>query len=322
VLPEAVASGLLQVLPDGGPAVPSPAAARAPVDPSQTFVNEPFVPHPDVQRLETAAFPAQASVAAPVTQLADAAACPRRYHLLHELRLEERPDAEPALPDPLGPEGAPATALGTLAHRLLELIPLPAADRRAELERLLRQEGEDPARHSQVLDAACAFLESPLGLRMAQVSQPRLKREWPFVLRLVREGAPEVLVRGQIDALLLDGEGATVVDYKLSKARSPERYAAQLDAYALAAHEMTAGALPVKTGIVFLRSPGAPFVERPAPDAARLKVIRDGLLDAGRDIAHGRATGSWPKVERPRCETLECGFIHRCHGVRAPEGPT
>jgi ATP-dependent helicase/nuclease subunit A len=320
-LPDAIASGLLRVLPDGGPAVPSRAAARAPADPSETFANEPQGTHSEVRRIEAAALPAQASVTAPVTQLADAAVCPRRYHLLHELRLEERPDAEPALPDPLGPEGAPATALGTLAHRLLELIPLPATDRRAELERLLVQEGEDPAQHSQVLDAACAFLDSPLGLRMARAGAQRLKRELPFVLRLTRDGAPELLVRGQIDALLLDGEDATVVDYKLSKARPAERYAAQLDAYALAARELTSGTVPVRTGIVFLRSPGAPFVERPSPDAAGFAVIRNGLLDAGRDIALGRATGSWPKVERSRCETLECGFIPRCHGPSAAEPP-
>jgi ATP-dependent exoDNAse (exonuclease V) beta subunit len=313
VAPDAVSAGLLRILPDGGPAVPTAAPARAPVDPEQ-------LPgpgeHPEVQRLETAARPALASVSAPVTQLADAAACPRRYHLLHELRLDERPDAEPSLPDPLGPDGAPATALGTLAHRLLELIPLPAQHRRAELERLLVQEGEDPAQHAQVLDAACAFLETPLGQRMAQAGPSRLKRELPFVLRLTREGSPELLVRGQIDALLLDGSAATVVDYKLSKVRPAERYAAQLDAYALAARELTAGTVPVHTGIVFLRTPGAPFVERPAPDGARLAAIREGLLDAGRDIAHGRATGSWPKVERQRCEALECGFIHRCHPAK------
>jgi ATP-dependent helicase/nuclease subunit A len=316
VAPDAVAKGLLRILPDGGPAVPAAAAARAPMDPEQLpgfGFGFGFGEHPEVRRIETAARPALASVAAPVTQLADAAACPRRYHLLHELRLDERPDAEPALPDPLGPDGAPATALGTLAHRLLELIPLPAQHRRAELERLLALEGEDPAQHTLVLDAACAFLESPLGERMARAGPSRLKRELPFVLRLTREGAPELLIRGQIDALLLDGSAATVVDYKLSKARPAERYAAQLDAYALAAHELTAGTVPVHTGIVFLKTPGAPFVERPAPDAARFAAIRDGLLDAGRDIAHGRATGSWPKVERRRCEALECGFIHRCH---------
>ena len=84
-----------------------------------------------------------------MTQLADAVACARRYQLLHELRLEERPDPEPELPDPLGPEAdAPATSLGTLAHRLLELVPLglQGVALRTELDSLVLG--------SQILDKA------------------------------------------------------------------------------------------------------------------------------------------------------------------------
>jgi ATP-dependent exoDNAse (exonuclease V) beta subunit len=313
VVPEAVDAGLLQIVPDGGPALAAAPAARAAADP-EALDGLPPAAHPDVDRVEEASLPAQSWVAAPVTQLADAAACPRRYHLLHEVRLTEHPERDPELPDPLGPEGAPATALGTLAHRLLELVPLPAKDARGRLEQILAQDGEDPSEHAEVLDAACAFLESPLGQRMAQAGPQRLRRELPFVLRLSRAEGPELLLRGQIDALLLDQAGATVVDYKLSRTRPVERYASQLDAYALAARELTSGTVPVQTGVVFLRSPGAPFAGRPAPDEARLAAIRDGLLDAGRDIARGRATGDWPKVPRSRCEALECGFLGRCHG--------
>lgn len=336
---EAVAEGLLEVLPDGGPDVHAPPALSAAVDPedfsdlrqaqrdvvhaasaSAAFAFEPgaasttlLAPDPDVARIEMPVRFAQPAVAAPVTQLADAAACPLRYHLLHEVRLTEHPDRDADLPDPLGSEGAAPAALGSLAHRLLELMPLGAADARKELERLLAEEGEDPSRHAEVLNAAVAFLDSPLGKRMAVAKAGRLKRELPFVLRLAREGSPELLMRGQIDALLLDGDAATVVDYKLSKARPVERYSAQLDAYALAARELTSGAVPVRTGIVFLRSPGAPFVERAPPDERGLNAIRESLLDAGSDIAHGRATGEWRKIDRAGCERLECGFIGRCH---------
>ena len=248
-----------------------------------------------------------------MTQLADAAICPRRYQLLHELRLEERPDPEHPLPDPLGDEpGSPATALGTLAHRLLELVPLQLdpARRREELERTLSLEGEDPATHAEVLDAACAFLESPLGRRMAAARPGRVHREQPFALRLSRPGAPELLVRGQIDALLVDDE-VTVVDYKLSQARDTARYAAQLDAYALAAHELLAEApRRVRAGIVFLRTKGAPFVERaPAPP----DVTRGRLLDAAQAIAEGRRSGRWPGIEVGCCREIGCGFVRRCH---------
>jgi hypothetical protein len=270
--------------------------------------------HPDVARVCAAASSAQVTLCAPVTQLADAAVCARRYQLLHELRLEERPDPEHPLPDPLGDEpGRPATALGTLAHRLLELAPLrlDPRRRRGELESILRLEGEDPSAHGEVLDAASAFLDSPLAQRMASAPAKQLHRELPFLLRLTRPGAPELLLRGQIDALLV-GEDVTVVDYKLSQARDTARYAAQLDAYALAATELVGEApLPVRTGIVFLRSKGAPFVERtPSPPGE----IRDRLLDAAQAIAEGRRSGLWPVVDPSSCREIGCGFVRRCHG--------
>jgi len=311
VVPEAVQRGLLRVVrqPEAPAAEEQPGA---PVDPEQLDGLEPAASEA-VARFEVTVRPVQTTVSVPVTQLADAAACPRRYQLLHELRLEERPGSEHLFPDPLGEDpSAPAAALGTLAHRLLELAPLrpPEASRRAELARVLELEGEDPARHQEVLEAACAFLDSPLARRMAEAREGRLQRELPFALRLFRPGGPELLLRGQIDALLLE-ETATVVDYKLSQARDPARYAAQLDAYALAARElMGAFPLPVRAGIVFLRSPGAPFVERePAsPDATK-----ERLLDAAAAIAEGRRTGAWSRVEPAKCRDLGCGFLRRCH---------
>jgi CRISPR/Cas system-associated exonuclease Cas4 (RecB family) len=309
VLPEALQRGLLRVV--RSPEAPAGAAPRAPVDPGELAGLEAAV-HPDVARLASGARVGLSTVTAPVTQLADAAACPRRYQLLHELRMEEHPDRETAAVDLAGSDPAPASALGTLAHRLLEqaTLDLPPARRREELSRALALDGEDPAAHGPVLDAACAFLDSPLAARMARLPPGRLRRELPFTLRLTRAGAPELLVRGQIDALLLE-ETATVVDYKLSKARDTSRYAAQLDAYALAARELMGAALPVRTGIVFLRSPGAPFVERDPADAA---ATRDRLLDAATAIAEGRRTSHWPKVAPATCHELSCGFFPRCHG--------
>jgi len=84
-----------------------------------------------------------------------------------------------------------------------------------------------------------------------------------------------------------------------------------LDAYALAASELVQGTLPVRTGIVFLRSKGAPYVERPAADLAPIRIR---LLEAATSIARGRSTGAWPKVEPARCRDLGCGFFRRCHG--------
>ena len=310
VADEAAGRGLLRVVRDVGAAQPLSAAGPA-VEPTELGKLAP-AQHADVDRVQAAVPAAQVTISAPVTQLADAQACARRYQLLHELRLEERPEAEHPLADPLGDDASPPAALGTLAHRLLELIPLNVdpKTRRAELEAVLRLEGEDPAAHAEVLDAACAFLDSPLARRMAAAPANRLYRELRFVLRLERAGAPELLLRGQIDALLVD-EDVTVVDYKLSQARDTARYAAQLDAYALAARELVAEVpLPVRTGIVFLRSKAAPFVERaPAPpDETRAR-----LLDAAQAIADGRRTDVWPLVEPARCREIGCGFFRRCY---------
>ncbi|TMB10784.1 MAG: hypothetical protein E6J66_10855 [Deltaproteobacteria bacterium] len=308
---EATERGLLRIVRDPVPAQ-ALATSGPPVEPENAGALPP-ADDADLARIEAEAPAAQVTISAPVTQLADAEACPRRYQLLHELRLEERPDPEHPLPDPLDDEPAsPATALGILAHRLLELVPLQAGpvERRAELESVLRLEGEDPAAHAEVLDSACAFLDSPLARQMATAPVSRLHRELPFTLRLSRPGTPELLLRGQIDALLV-GEQVTLVDYKFSQARDTARYAAQLDAYALAARELVSGApLPVRTGIVFLRSKGAPFVEH-APAAA--EQTRARLLDAAQAIAEGRRTGKWPLVEPARCREIGCGFIRRCH---------
>jgi len=306
---EAQQRGLLRVLREVAAPEPAP-PERAPVDPER-LAELPRADHPEVRRIEAGAAGAAASLSVSVTQLADASLCSRRYQLLHELGLEEHPQ-------PFGDAGsASAAALGTLAHRMLELLPLqldPHA-RRAALLRLLALEGEDPAEHAEVLEAACASADSPLGQRMAKARPEHLRRELPFVLRLHGPGAPELLVRGQIDALLLEEKTATVVDYKLSTARDPARYAAQLDAYALAARELLQGALPVRAGIVFLRSKGAPFAEREPSES------RDGFLQAGQAIAEGLQTGSWPKIAPERCRAIGCGFIRRCHNQPAPQPP-
>src|SRR2546421_8315459 len=159
---EATERGLLRIVRDqvpaqavatSGPAVePENAGALPPADDA------------DLARIEAEAPAAQVTISAPVTQLADAEACPRRYQLLHELRLEERPDPEHPLPDPLDDEPAsPATALGILAHRLLELVPLQAGpvERRPAPGGRLRPPGERPAPPAQGPASPSAFLRSP-----------------------------------------------------------------------------------------------------------------------------------------------------------------
>jgi hypothetical protein len=301
-----------------------------------------------LQRLAPPADPG--TLVAPVTQLADAVACPERYRLLHEVRLEERPRAQAPLDltaeddadaDALQPGASdhdelplPAAERGTLAHRLLEQVPLEAlgkgstlAEVKQRLRALLEAQGEDPGALAPVVDAVAGFLDSDYGRRLAAVGREtpgRLLRELPFALQLAPEAGdgPRLLVRGQLDALLLDQGRATVLDYKHSAARDTARYALQLDAYALAAHQITGGALPVQAGLVFLRSRGAPLVLRPEQDDAARAGTRKALLEAARSIAEGRRTGRFGKRAPAGCRELGCGFVWRCHpGEAEPPSP-
>ena len=329
-------AGLLRVLPDGATGLPEPVAPAgaalvdedAVLSRALALAEPPEAPGPvsPAAALRARELLARAesggteqprgTVVAPVTQLADASACARRYQLLHELGLEERPRGRAEA------SAADAAERGTLAHKLLELVPLDLADRaarRRELRRLVELEGEDPdsPEIAEVVDAVDAFLDTPLARRMARAGPRQLFRELPFALRLETTGGespgPGLVVRGQLDALLLDGGEATVVDYKLSRAAPAARYQFQLDAYAAAAREFTASTLPVRGGLVFLRSPGAPFAPGEPRGTGEMEEVRRRLLSAAQTVASGRRTGSWPKVDPVLCREIGCGFLRRCH---------
>jgi hypothetical protein len=302
---------LLRALETGSPVEPVPVAAGAVggaavhATAGAGFAAELQAAQAAVARAAARPAGGNATVVAPVTQLADASVCARRYQLLHEIGLEEHPRRG---------DGAPGAAeMGTLAHRLLEVAPLDAGDE--ELGRLLELEGTDPSspEHAEVLAAARAFLGTPLARRMAAAGPGRLQRELPFALRIDGGAGPGVVVRGQLDALLLDDGAATVVDYKLSRGGRTERYAFQLDAYALAAHALTANQVPVRTGLVLLRAKGAPFLEDAPRTPDQMERTRSRVREAARTLADGRRTGIWPKIELPRCREVECGFVSRCH---------
>jgi len=127
------------------------------------------------------------------------------------------------------------------------------------------------------------------------------------------------VVRGQLDALLVDGDSATVIDYKLSRGSEAARYRFQLDAYALAADRLVDGAVPVRSALVFLRAKG-PRIEEQAPrEAGELRRIEGRLESAGSVLAEGRRTGRWPRIDVARCREIGCGFVRRCHGAEGEE---
>ena len=137
-------------------------------------------------------------------------------------------------------------------------------------------------------------------------------RELPFALRLSGGEGPSLVLRGQIDLLVVHPNELVVIDYKTatSPPEGVEPYRFQLGCYALAAQRFVPGERKVRAGIVFLRdeSPEPHFLSDfdPRQLAAPLAQESAGLAEAQR-------TGNWPGRPRGRCEALGCGYVYRCH---------
>ena len=173
-----------------------------------------------------------------------------------------------------------------------------------------------------MIAAAAGLIGSPLGHRLAKAKAEHLHRELPFALHVAaRPLGPDLLVRGQIDALLLEEGAALVIDYKLAAPHQSARYDLQLDTYGLAVHELVAGQLPVRTALAFLKGPARELAERPPLDDAGRAALRLRIADAGAAIAQGRAQGRFATIEAASCKALGCGFLARCHGAAAEAEP-
>jgi ATP-dependent exoDNAse (exonuclease V) beta subunit len=264
---------------------------------------------PGLARLEPRA--ARAARVA-VTQLQDFALCARRYHLFHELRLDEHPQPGPAeaAPDP-SPHRADPLRAGTLAHLLLERarFGLSGAESDAELCALLRDEGyapDEPA-VAEVRAHALRLLVSDFARGL--VGRP-VRRELPFALSLPDVAGGVRVVRGQIDLLSFSDAGVDVVDYKHARRGELEAYRFQLEVYALAVATLYPRAPRVRVGLCFLREadPQPVWVDLPPSEeiARRLGHILDGFVGA-------RLRGDRPGIARPGCEKIRCGYLSWCH---------
>jgi ATP-dependent helicase/nuclease subunit A len=259
--------------------------------------------------------PRPGNVTVAVTQLADFQLCPRRYQQFHALGLQEHPSSSRApSPDVVvdADEGAmPLDPLrrGTLAHKLLERTSFASdgADL-AALDRLLVADGYDvkDAAVADVRAHVAAFLGTPFARGLAGVA---VRRELPFLLS-VPYGEGVLYLRGQMDLVVLNADGVTVVDYKHARLGDPEDYRFQLDAYALAARRLYPAAPLVRTGLAFLKEadPTPHIVEAPpsAPFEAELAAL-------GRSLGAARAADQWAQQALPTCHRLRCGFIYRCY---------
>jgi len=182
------------------------------------------------------------------TALATFSRCPRRHWWAHVQGVSR---VEPARDKALS-----ASALGTLAHRALELSPSPKPEAvRQAVAVALADADLTPDERGPVADRLAEqiniFWRGPLGRRVAAAA--RVLRELPFVLAI--DGTE---IHGKMDLLFQDADGSwEVVDYKSStpppagEAALAEAYALQVGLYALAAGRAL-GQPVARMGLYFL----------------------------------------------------------------------
>ena len=121
-----------------------------------------------------------------------------------------------------------------------------------------------------------------------------------------------MFVRGQIDAIVNDGDGIIVRDYKYARPADEGRlYQVQMETYALAVAE----AYPqsrVEAEIVFLRDPSVTVPVKLPPIAE----MRSRISAMGGDVAVARASGEYLKkpADVSVCRQFRCAFVARCWG--------
>lgn len=284
---------------------PAPAPAMAPLSRADELARAARA------RLTFAPPPERELVTSP-SALEDFARCPRQYFLRHDLGLPEGEGFG-------SPGDGGATAMGTVAHAVLEQLnpALAPRDLEREISRLVDVHSASvplaaAARRELARDlfryASGEFLTAP----GTPAATPR--REVPFFMSIEDDGLA-LFVRGRIDLLRDDGERLVVGDYKYARAGGHD-YRVQMECYALAAAEASAGRA-VAAEIVYLRE----RVERRVLELAPPGEIRAHLLAIGGRIAAARAAGNpaaYPKrPTQPReCRALGCGYVGRCWRAR------
>jgi hypothetical protein len=212
---------------------------------------------------------------------------------------------------------------GILTHRVLELVDAACfgsegADAAVDA-RLDRDGVPDGVSRARVRERALGFLRGAYAKRVARAGA-EVVREAPFVL-LESAGDVQLVLKGSIDLLVRWPDGRIdVVDYKRARGPALEPHAFQLDAYTLAVRtgsatdaHANARATPIRAGIVFLGgAAGEPRFRDPPDDAA----VRTTLASLVRRFVDARTREAFPRIARPGCRALKCGYEPLCH----PEG--
>ncbi len=267
-------------------------------------------------RLGFIAPPASELVTSP-SALEDFERCPRQYFLRHEIELPEGEGGLGSGGFTAIADGGGATAMGTVAHAVLEqLTSVPTAPGlEAEITRLVSVHGlganlDSAARLALVCDLLRYARNRENPAAASAGAPPVMHRETPFFMSIEGDGLT-LFIRGRIDLLIDDGKRLTVSDYKYARAGAAD-YQVQMECYALAAAEALPGR-EVSAEVVYMRE----RVERRQLKLAPLHALRAHLLALGRGIAAARAErgpAGYPKgpADARECRALGCGYVARC----------
>jgi ATP-dependent helicase/nuclease subunit A len=258
------------------------------------------------------------------TALADFDHCKRRFELVHLLGLPEHLRGRPGTKSAAG-GSLDARAQGVLAHAVLERVPTEAFASDAAHEnasRALEAEGiaQGDPQHAAIVQRVMRFLQGTYAERIKN-ERAQVHREVPFVMDVNDTKEPQVhsvTLQGSIDLVVKWPDGSLdVVDYKSGRnatfaGAQPDRYALQLDSYALAARTTDRSVSHVRAGLVFLGGGAAEPVWR---TVSAEKTMIDRIVGLGESLVRARHTGQFPRESLDRCEAIHCGFIGRCHST-------
>ncbi|MCL2778634.1 MAG: UvrD-helicase domain-containing protein [Polyangiaceae bacterium] len=263
------------------------------------------------------------------TALADFDHCKRRFELVHLLGLPEHLRGRPGTKSAAG-GSLDARTQGVLAHAVLERVPNEAFASDAARENAscaLEAEGIalDHPQHDAIVQRVTRFLQGTYAERIKN-ERAQVHREVPFVMDVNdTQGAnganvKSVTLQGNIDLVVKWPDGSLdVVDYKSGRnapfaSAQPNRYALQLDSYALAARTTDRSVSHVRAGLVFL---GGGAAEPVWCAVSAEKTIVDRIIGLGDALVRARHTRQFPREPLARCEAIYCGFIGRCHRAGA-----
>jgi ATP-dependent helicase/nuclease subunit A len=263
-------------------------------------------------------------IAPPVSELVtspsaleDFERCSRQYFLRHEIELPEGEGGLGGGGFTAIADGGGATAMGTVAHAVLEQLTsvATAPGLEAEITRLVSIHcagaNLDAASRRALVRDLLRYASSRENRQTADAgASPVVHRETPFFMSIEGDGLT-LFIRGRIDLLVDYGNRLTVSDYKYARAGAAD-YQVQMACYALAAAEAVPGR-EVSAEIVYLRE----RVERRPLKLAPLHALRAHLLALGRGIAAARAVrgqAGYPKrpADARECRALGCGYVTRC----------